>query len=425
MAGIVLPVVIHFWNDRRGKVLRIGSISFLVGASQRMAWSRRISDWWLLLLRCLLMMALALLLAGPYWVPKDSKKKGWVLVDAGAMNVYGGRIDSLVKAGWEKRELDTINYWGGFRAVDMAAPAGVEFYIISSGLANRFMGTRPYTNRVVHWDVYAPKDSVRQWAEKVWGISPDSARMMTGAAMTTGSVFHYETVAMKADTSRLDLTIYTDATYKQDGRYLEAALRAVQEFTHRRMRVMVTNNVTEGRGWLFWLSAKPLPAERGFTKVWQYARGNERKTDTWMEGTELYKEVIAEMIKPGEGKEAVWKDGYGRGVLVREGDQFSFYSRLDPDWGELVWSRQFPALLARLLFGEEGPGARDLRMMDVAQVAPVQGAARGVEGRKGESGLEDGAAKALVPAGVIDLGMAGWILLFLLFILERWLSGRE
>src|SRR3979490_2629337 len=96
MAGIVIPVVIHFWNDRRGKVLRIGSISFLEGASQRMAWSRRISPWWLLLFRCLLLMALALLLAGPYWLRKDSGEKGWVLSDAGAKNVYGAAIDSLV-----------------------------------------------------------------------------------------------------------------------------------------------------------------------------------------------------------------------------------------------------------------------------------------------------------------------------------------
>src|ERR1700710_2065749 len=102
MAGVVFPGVISFWNDRRGKVLRIGSISFLEGASQRMAWSRRISDWWLLLLRCLLGMALALLLAGPYWVQKDNGRKGWVLADAGAMTVYGATIDSLVKAGWEK-----------------------------------------------------------------------------------------------------------------------------------------------------------------------------------------------------------------------------------------------------------------------------------------------------------------------------------
>jgi hypothetical protein len=135
-----------------------------------------------------------------------------------------------------------------------------------------------------------------------------------------------------------------------------------------------------------------------------------------MEGTEVYKEIMA----PRDG-EVVWKDGYGRGVLVREGDIFSFYSRLNPDWGELVWSRQFPALLARLLFGEEGPGAKDLRMMDAAQVAPVRGAS-GVEVVKGETGKGE---SGLAAAGAIDVGMAGWIFIFLLFILERWLSGRE
>ena len=100
-----------------------------------------------------------------------------------------------------------------------------------------------------------------------------------------------------------------------------------------------------------------------------------------MEGTELYKEIMA----PRDG-EVVWKDGYGRGVLVREGDIFNFYSRLNPDWGELVWSRQFPALLARVLFGEEGPGARDLRMMDAAQVVPVRRAGDGGAGIKKPGG---------------------------------------
>jgi hypothetical protein len=36
-----------------------------------------------------------------------------------------------------------------------------------------------------------------------------------------------------------------------------------------------------------------------------------------------------------------------------------------------------------------------------------------------------GGVREPVTAGAIDLGMAGWIFIFLLFILERWLSGRE
>ena len=62
-AVIVIPVILHLWNDRRGKVLRIGSIVLLTGDSQRMSWTRRLSQWWLLLVRCLLLLALAVLLA--------------------------------------------------------------------------------------------------------------------------------------------------------------------------------------------------------------------------------------------------------------------------------------------------------------------------------------------------------------------------
>jgi hypothetical protein len=460
MAGIALPVIVHFWNDRRGKVLRIGSVVMLEGSSQRMAWSRRVSQWWLLLLRCLLVMVLAVLLSEPYWAWGGAVNKGWVLVDAGAAAVFKDRIDSLVKAGWEKHVLDgapgkAVNYWNAFRVADRAASGDVPFVVLSSGLASRFMGPRPYTGRVVHWEVYAPGDSVSEWVQRAWPVSPDSVRVMRGEARQTASVYRYTTEVMgrgmTVDTTTLDLTIYTDEGYQQDGRYLGAALRAVQEFTHRRMKVVVSRGgpgagrgvardgvlgagfMPAGRGgWLFWLSSKPLPAAvaGAFGVVWKYEAGSVRKVDTWMEGSGLYKE-----IEGLDGGDMVWKDGFGRGMLVRDKKTFHFYSRLNPEWGELVWSRQFPALLARLLFGEEGPGAGDRRMMDAAQVVPVRREGKGlrravddlgIAGGKGWGGesLKTG-GEADLGGGAIDLGPASWILIFLLFILERWLSGKE
>jgi hypothetical protein len=123
MAAIAAPVILHFWNDRRGKVLRIGSISLLTGSSQRMAWSRRLSQWWLLLLRCLLLVLLAVLLAGPYWRQRADRKKGWVIVGE-----EGLTVDSLVKAGWERHVMsDSGNYWNGFRAADSRRLQGCLF----------------------------------------------------------------------------------------------------------------------------------------------------------------------------------------------------------------------------------------------------------------------------------------------------------
>src|SRR5580658_5242347 len=137
MSAISVPVAVHLWNDRRGKVLRIGSVALLSGVTKRLAWSRRITQWWLLLLRCLLLIALAFLLAGPYWTRPESGGKGWVLVE-GSGGAFAPVIDSLVKAGYERHVLGGEgNNWAGFREADSMALPGRDFYIFSTALAGR------------------------------------------------------------------------------------------------------------------------------------------------------------------------------------------------------------------------------------------------------------------------------------------------
>jgi hypothetical protein len=314
MAAIAAPVILHFWNDRRGKVLRIGSISLLKGASQRMAWSRRLSQWWLLLLRCLLLILLAVLLAGPYWrTGGASRVKGWVLEDWGVARDEGtageGRaavvIDSLVKAGWERHILrDSLNYWNGLRAADREAPAGVPFYMVTTGLLRRFSGERPSTAREVHWYTYTPDDSVRHWIRAAWLSGPDSVRVLTGLSRSTGTSYSGETVAMDhrppvgVDTSVLRVAVCTDPAYRQDGRYVGAALRALQQYTRRRIDVVETG----------WVPAGP----------------------------------------------------FARVVF-------------DPDWNEMVWNGSLPVMMGKLLYGEDTDVVEDRRVIDPAQILPAHG----------------------------------------------------
>jgi hypothetical protein len=490
----VLPVILHLWNDRRGKVLRIGSIQLLASASRRMAWSRRLSQRWLLLLRCLLLLALAFLLAGPYWRKGGTAGagKGWVLEDgvgdgagaggggdavgagAGSRAAYRLLIDSLLKAGYERHVLDdSVNYWNGFRRADQAAPEGLPFYIFTTGLAQRFSGERPVTEREVHWYTYAALDTVAHWIQRAWKVGRDSVRLLAGTSQPTGSFYRVESFAAGGagvtggtevtgvtgvtDTSVLRVTIYTEPVYRQDGRYVAAAVRALEEFTRRRIEVVVTERVPAAAvpgagvaagpgaaGWLFWLALRPVPAGLGYAHVLSYESGKTVDVDSWVEGVELMKEVQG----TGIGLTAVWADGYGRTILGKEiGGRYHLFTRFDPDWSGLSWSRSFPVLLASLLFSGDAPGPAmmaDRRVLDPEQIAPVRGnagaerqaaALRTLTARvktndraemtvpaRGEMTVAPRGEMMMPPLGATDLAPAAWLLITLLFILERVIS---
>ncbi len=393
-AAISVPVAVHLWNDRRGKVLLIGSVALLSGVTKRLAWSRRITQWWLLLLRCLLLLALAFLLMGPYWTRPVPDGKGWVLVE-GNGGAYVPVIDSLVKAGYERHTLGGGgNNWAGFREADSAALPGRVFYVFSTALAGRFSGPRPTTAREVYWEVYTPVDSVARWVQSAWLSSVDSVTVLEGVSKATGTMWQQRVMeagraGVKVDTTSIRVRIVADGKYAIDGKYAAAAVKALRRVTGRPI-------VFGDGGWLFWLSDRPVMGE-GYERVWCYAQGKEVAVDTWMDEVHVTREIVAPAGVP------VWRDGYGRGVLSKDGNVFRFYSRLDANWGDLVWSSRLPVLLEELMMPDEEAGSRDRRVLDVGQIRPERRV-----GVHKEAGVER-----------VDLRPAVWVLVLGLFLLER------
>jgi hypothetical protein len=395
LAGIVVPVILHLLNDRKGRVVRIGSVGLLAGPKRRTAWRPRISQWWLLVLRSLLVAALALLLAGPY-VLRAPVGKGWVLV-GNAGKTYLPVIDSLVSAGYEYHELtDTTNYWDGFRAADAQAPAGLSFYVFTTGLARRFSGPRPVTARVVNWFVFAPSDSVVRWDAAAW-LDSGNVGVLRGESRGTGTTWLREKEPELAAVANLDSVplryrIIADGASRGDGKYVRAALKTLSGMTGR--------PIEEGDGgWLFWLSDRPLPLTDTYRRVFCYARGATRLVDTRMASLRMTRE-----IEGGSVDSAVWRDGFGHAVLARRGKVYYFFSRLNPEWGDLVWSGEWPVLLEGLVLGEVQAGTHDRRVLDPGQIRPLVEASAGNKA----AGLERG-----------DLKPALWVLLLLLFLAER------
>jgi len=489
MAGVAFPVLLHLWNNKQGKVLPIGSIVFLEKGERRQAPSRRLSERWLLLLRCLLLLLLGLLLSGPFWrlSPAGNAKKGWILVEkaGGPVQEYKSMIDSLLKAGYEWHEWgkgeamgaghERLSYWDLFRMADRDAPAGIPFYVFTSGRRPGYMGRRPATGRMVYWYTYNPfGDSVRYYVAQAWLASPDSIGVLMGSSRSTGGSYSYQVLPARAgavgqgtcrigltngdlsvaldsqppvrvDTTVLRIQICADKKHDNDSRYLEAAIHALQQFTRRNIQMSVTGTIPDPAlhagqirhlsdgairsDWVFWLSSQPVPAGLASDNVVCYEPGREIPVDTWIQGIPgIAVEKLAGTAP--SGSPVIWKDGFGRPILVLETISgrriFHFFSHFDPAWNGLVWSPRFPVLLQDLLFRNDDVDFiskdRDYRMLDPAQILPQKISAE--EGNAPMAG-QPGWPADRRPSDAIDLAPACWVLIFLLFLAERMLSFRS
>ena len=83
IGGIIIPLIIHLWNVKKGKTLKVGSISLLGESSRQSAKSLKLIDLLLLLLRCLLLIILAIILAKPLWnsINTEKTKSAWILIE--------------------------------------------------------------------------------------------------------------------------------------------------------------------------------------------------------------------------------------------------------------------------------------------------------------------------------------------------------
>ena len=486
MAAVAIPLIIHLWNDRQGKTLLIGSIAFLDKSSRRQSRSPRISEWLLLILRCLLLLVLALLLSGPFWrKPPAVAAKGWVLLGDTtlASGSYKILIDSLLRSGYQRHALEVYrdggttdrdglaadheggtrdtstgpSWWAAFLAMDHRAPAGIPFYVFTDGRLVHFRGGRPSTDRVVHW--YLASDTAAAADNKItgaWTSGPDSITVLTLGSRPTGSSYSYHTetrggrqsLSMDSqtvivDTATLRVRIVADKKYNNDGGYLAAAIRALQKFTRRNIRVEIADSDKGGReDWVFWLSAAPLPASLAADHILVYQPGREIPVDSWVEGMDVAVSRIVEAVK--EAGLPVWKDGFGKSLLnleERDGKKiFHFYSRFDPAWNGLVWSPRFPATMGSLLL-EDGsfPGAAfvnagdDRRVLDPQQVLPRKRRAGGEDSLeaiyeigKADMGMTElGRTNDAALSPNIDLTPACWLLACILLAAERWVSYRK
>lgn len=424
-AGIAIPVFIHLWHRRPGKVLRISSIQLLTAASVRHARSWRVSDWWLLLLRCLLVILLALLLAQPVWRrPLTTRSvKGWVVAEQAAYPAFRTQIDSLLQQGFQLHMPDTgfarlrrledippdtadADYWQLLQALSQKVPADLPVYLFTGNRLARFSGPMPAVALTLHWQTMTPPDSVNNWNDYTYLTDNDSLRIRQGRSTPSATTFRFfDTLSGAADTTALHYTIYTDK-YQEDARYLAAALKAVQQYTRRKTDLLLVKQaaaIPPSQDWLWWLSDSPVPSGINAKRTIRYATGTPQSITATIAGTDIR---IFRRLPVKDTTGATWRDSYGTPLLTND----QLYTHFNPAWNELPWSGEFPEKLLELLYPAGTDEKQDRRSIAARQlVLPAHAAA---------------VRPVITPQQETPLEKITWTILLLVFCAERYLSFK-
>ncbi|MFT4022778.1 MAG: BatA domain-containing protein [Flavihumibacter sp.] len=351
-AGIIIPVLIHWWRSRSGRVLEIPSIRFLEKDAKAVARKRQLQDLLLLLTRCLLFIIAALWLAVPFLHRKKTAGKtvsGWLLISddvrPAALTTYNSLIDSLRQTGYELRAFrkgfpplekkpadtgTTIPYFSLLDAADRQLRDDQSLFLITGNDRTRFGSSKPGIAHAITWRLLPVKTPAVADT-----IHPISIAIQAGAAV-------------------------------KDAGYLSAAFRALQQAA---MPGVTINDYKPGQttDWLFWLDTKQEPAAGAAKNIVQYTEGKRVEQNSWLQAKTggvadrpaLYRQAIPEEKKPGR---AWWIDAAGTPVLwsAPANDHLLYFSsRFHPGWNNLVWSPGFPEWLAGLLLADQEAAVAD------------------------------------------------------------------
>lgn len=402
--GIIVPIAIHLWNQQPGKVLEVGSIRFMDPSPSKRSSRLQLTEIWLLILRCFIILLLALFLAQPTWNSKTSQNnQGWVMVPRSSMKMayqaHQQSIDSLLQQGMELHALETgfpelnlksdsslanssetvPNLWALATQLEKQVPANYQLHLFTPELLQYYRGVKPALHRPMVWKTY-----------------PISTQVDTANHRSKQSI----RIAVFAD------------DYAADADYLLAACKAIQVVSADTILVSKLNNPTqipEGQDWLFWLSDKPL-AKNNAKHTWSYQLGNAQlvqtqiyaRTGSLQEKIPLYKTIPMQL----KG-EMIWEDGFGQAVLQKSGNgQYLMNTRFHPDWNGLVWSPAFPSMMMDFLLGSK-PFDPSHVAMDPVQIIPEQPI------------QNKGQINSTVSTGQQPLNHWVWGVLVVLLIIER------
>ncbi len=176
LTAILIPLLIHLWERRRARVVRVGSVRWLAESSDARVSRLRFSEFWRFLLRASLVALAGILLADPAWeTPTEMPQGTWIVLDAEAARhpQLVSQWDSLIQAGqpvkvlapnfsdWKAGEpVDSVAYppWLMLQKLAYSGQHPDSVVVFSAGGLAGWKGPRPALPFPVRWNFLPPPD---------------------------------------------------------------------------------------------------------------------------------------------------------------------------------------------------------------------------------------------------------------------------
>lgn len=292
--GLLVPIAIHIWSKKEGRLIRVGSTQFFPEAESKQSSSLHLNEIWLLILRLLLICTLVFILAQPM-IPSSKQQSEQLAFISPQLKDHKQALafkDSLVNQGYslkwftpgfpdideEVQTSDTTYFWQLLSDLEELQVA--NSVIVCNVKLKDVVGKRPMLN-TQHSFVHFSNNEANTFL--VEAINTDKSRYQVIEGKSSGQVTVFEnyspdenkvtsedgklivegiqnSVSVLSDT--ISITIRNDDKYNKDAFFISSAIKTIQAYT--KWPIVLSDD--ENADWLIWLSDNEWP-KSGFEQV--------------------------------------------------------------------------------------------------------------------------------------------------------------
>ncbi len=262
-AGLLVPVIIHFWSRKNPEVILFSSVRFLPGDTTTRSFSLHLSERWLLLLRLLAISLLVLILARPA-LPGPGYTRAFLLIDPLLANHpdVGQLVDTtdlparFLTAGfpdYDPQKVPSDPYADVWSLVMEASREADSLVVVAADLLVQYQGKKPATGLPVQWLTFPVGSSVyRDTLFSFTGSSGNPAGIIA-VSDAGGLTFRKEPVEAAGKYDSLVVVIQSREG-DQTAVVVEMATQSIAEFLDVPVRILHENPTSpSGADWLVWL----------------------------------------------------------------------------------------------------------------------------------------------------------------------------